>query len=156
MLSLLENITGQSFIEYVSAHSGIADTFSLTKNGWSTAEKSHEQSVILKALVPYHIKTVYTNRWFCHCVPDGYKIEVYLFHFTPESKKILLSYYDSIFYNGSVWSKPEDLCFFKNQKLISGSVTHENICFSYIETMKLPGTWESIPTNTSEQISIPE
>lgn len=156
MLSLLENITGQSFIEYVSALSGIADTFSLTKNGWSTAEKSHEHSAVLNALTPYHIKTVYINRWFCHCVPDGYKMEVYLFHFTPESKKVLLSNYDSIFYNNSVWSKPEDLCFFKNQKLISGSVTHEKICFLYSETMKLPGMWETIPTNTSEQICIPE
>lgn len=87
MLSLLDNITGQSFIEYVSAHCGIADTFSLTKNEWSTAEKSLEHSAVLKALAPHYIKTVYTNRWFCHCVPDGYKMEVYLFHFTPESKK---------------------------------------------------------------------
>jgi hypothetical protein len=83
-------------------------------------------------------------------------MKVYLFHFTPESKKVLLSNYDSIFYNDSVWSKPEDLCFFKNQKLIAGSVTHEKICFSYSETMKLPGIWEAIPTNTSEQICIPE
>jgi hypothetical protein len=62
MLSLLKNITRQSFIEYVSAHSGIADTFPLTKNGWSTAEKNHEHSAVLNALAPYHIKTVYTNR----------------------------------------------------------------------------------------------
>ena len=118
MLSLLENITGQLFSEYISAHISIADSFSLTKNGWSNAENSPQHSAVLNALAPYHIKTIYVNRWFCHCVPDQYKMEVYLFHFTPESKEILLSHYDSIFYNGTVWSKPEDLCFFKNKKLI--------------------------------------
>lgn len=156
MLSLLENITGQLFSEYISAHISIADSFSLTKNGWSNAENSPQHSAVLNALAPYHIKTIYVNRWFCHCVPDQYKMEVYLFHFTPESKEILLSHYDSIFYNGTVWSKPEDLCFFKNKKLISGSVTHEQICFEYSEDVKFPGNWEVTPTNLDEQICIPE
>lgn len=156
MLSLLENITGQSFDQYLSVHSGLADVFSLTKNGWANAGDSPQHASVLNALAPYYIKTIHVNRWFCHCVPNNYDVEVYLFRFTPESKRILLAYYDSIFYVDSVWSKPEDLCFFNKNKLISGSVTHEKICFEYSENIKLPGLWETIQANVDEQICIPE
>ena len=87
------------------------------------------------------IQTIYTERWFGQCVPKDQKMEIYIFRFTNESKRILLFNYDSIFYNGVVWNKPEDLCFFKESKLISGSLTHENICYVYDEKMHLLGVW---------------
>ena len=156
MLSLLENLTGQEFVDYVSAHNGIATSFSLSKSRWPTAANSRESARILNELSPYLIQTVYAERWFGQCVPKDQKMEIYIFRFTNESKRILLFNYDSIFYNGVVWNKPEDLCFFKGSKLISGSLTHENICYVYDEKMHLPGVWEKLSSNQAEQICIPE
>lgn len=155
MLSLLENLRGQAFSEYVSTCFQVSDIFSLTKNGWSTANQSNEAALILKLLAPYHLRTLHTNRWFCYRVPAEHDIEIYTFRSTQEAKKILLSNYDSIFYDDHVWKKPEDLCFFKEQKLFSGSVAHERICFVYDDTIQLPGRWEAVPSNLVEQIQIP-
>ena len=102
------------------------------------------------------IQTIYTERWFGQCVPKDQKMEIYIFRFTNESKRILLFNYDSIFYNGVVRNKPEDLCFFKESKLISGSLTHENICYVYDEKMHLLGVWEKLSPNQAEPICIPE
>jgi hypothetical protein len=55
----------------------------------------------------------------------------------------IIANYNSIFYNGAVWHTPEDLCFFKGSTLISGSVSHENICFVYNENLQLPGLREN-------------
>ena len=65
MLSLLENLQGKDCAAYISAHQQIADTFSLTKNGWSTAGETNDSTRILNELSPYHIRTIHTNRWFC-------------------------------------------------------------------------------------------
>ncbi len=45
MLSLLNNICGQPFAEYISACFHRADMFSLTKNGWKGAAESKEHSL---------------------------------------------------------------------------------------------------------------
>ena len=162
MLSLVKNLCGEHFDEYVSACFNIADTFSLTKNGWSTAQESLESERVLKILAPYHICTINTVRWFCQSVPPGHEKEVYLFRATEASKKILLSMYRSIFYDDSVWMTPEDLCFFKNRKLVSGSLTHERICFVYdyeslfTKRITLKNAWDVIPLNQNEQIDLPE
>ena len=156
MLSLLENIQGKDYAEYISAHLPIADAFSLTKNGWPAADKMRDSTRILNELSPYHLRTIHTNRWFCYCVPPGYSIEVYLFQFTSKSKDILIANYNSLFYKDVTWYKPEDLCFFKGSILISGSVSHENICFVYNENLQLPGLLENKPSALEEQIIIPE
>lgn len=107
-----------------------------------------ESDQILQLLAPYHIRTLHTNCWFCHRVPDGYDIEVYLFNAVRQARDIILEKYSSLFYDNPVWDKPEDLCFFQNGILISGSVSHENICFAYeqensfLEDIKLYGMWK--------------
>lgn len=160
MLSLSNNITGKSFVGYVSACFCYADVFSLTQNGWKNTQKKDEPDQILQLLAPYHIRTLHTNCWFCHRVPNGYDIEVYLFNAVRQTRDIILEKYSSLFYNNSVWDKPEDLCFFQNGILISGSVSHENICFAYeqensfLKDIKLYGIWENIPAIAEEQIRI--
>ena len=155
MLSLSENLTGQDFIEYISTCFHIADIFSLTRNSWFTAEKNIEEQRFLQLLAPYHIRTLHTNHWFCYRVPSNYEIEVYLFHATLEAKEILLSNYDSLFLTFP-WKIPEDLCFFKNHKLFAGSVSHENICYVFDETLSLPGVWETTASISTEQIHLPD
>mgnify|MGYP000900144802 CR=1 FL=1 len=162
MLSLEKNLCGKHFDEYIEVCASLADTFSLTKNGWEFECEEAERQRILALLAPFYIRTMQTEHWFCQRVPVGYEKEVYLFNMTEESKQILLSEYRSVFYESSVWSKPEDLCFFKKNKLFSGSLTHEKICYVYdyetifSEKVTLPNAWEMLPSNLAEQIILPE
>lgn len=160
MYSLLSNISGQPFEKFISFCFEHTDTFSLTKNSWLGAGKSHESNRVMQLLSPYQINTVHTNHWFCYRVPEGYDIEVYLFTATAESKRIILEQYDSLFYQDKVWDKPEDLCFFQDGRLMAGSVSHERICFLYPQTnewmalTEICGTWEEVLSEAEEQIQL--
>lgn len=153
MLSLLDNITASGFADFVIAHQSIADSFSLTKNMWGDFADSKEHIDVYNALNPYLIKKISTNRWFGQQVSYENKLEIYIFEFTQETQKILLSNYDSIFYTDSVWKKPEDLCFYRDNRLITGSVTHEKICYLYCDLTNIPGDWSYLPDNILEQMS---
>ena len=160
MISLVKNLCGSCFEEYISVCFDLADVFSLTENGWEAGKNSEESARILKLLEPYFIRTIKAQHWFCQRVPVGHEKDVYLFNITEGSKKILLQEYDGIFYDKEVWMKPEDICFFKNGKLIAGSLSHERICYVYdyetvfSERITLQSAWEVIPHNQSEQIEL--
>jgi hypothetical protein len=162
MFSLLDNIQGEDFVKFISTCFCHADTFSLSKNRWPTKNQSGESARILQRLRPYHTRTLHTDTWFSMRVLNWDLLEVYLFEATPDSKNILLDEYDSIFYADTYWEKPEDLCFFKNGRLLAGSVTHEQICYVYeqkdvrdfMEQIKLCGRWEQCPTDLAGQIQI--
>lgn len=159
MLSLSSNIVGSAFEGYVSACFQKADTFSLTKNRWRWDE-SEEHARVLQRLSPYYIRTLHTNHWFAFYLPEGYELEVYLFRADPEAKRIILEEYNSLFIGGNIWKKPEDLCFFKEGRLFSGSVSHEYICYVYEqghdwdEQIKHHGIWEQVPDELNERIQI--
>lgn len=160
MLSLKQNVLGVQFAQLIAICFHFADTFSLTKNGWLKADEFEESICLLEHLKQYHFQTLHTNHWFSYYVPDGHDIEVYLFKATPESKNIFLAEYNRMFYDGVLWRKPEDFCFFQKGKLILGSVSHENICYVYEqedalgEQIKCYGEWEQIPDALEEQIQI--
>ncbi len=87
-------------------------------------------------------------------------LEVYLFRAAPESKRIILEEYNSLFTGGDIWKEPEDLCFLKKGRLFSGSVSHEYICYVYEqghdwgEQIKHHGIWEQVPDELNERIQI--
>ena len=161
MLSLINNLCVEHFAELIDVCFPLADTFSLTKNGWGFDCERSERERVLSLFAPYHIRTLRTLHWFCQCVPPGYEKEVYLFRATEESKQILLSEYKSIFYEENVWTKPEDLCFFKDSRLILGSLAHERICYAYdyeeqfIQKITFQDAWENCRDVFEEQIRIP-
>ena len=157
MRTLSENLRGQDFADYITAHLPIADTLSLTRNRWPGGNGSPIHTRVLEDLSAFYIRTVHTTHWFSFYVPPEQKLKVCLFRFNEASMDILLSHYDSIFYSdGHYWKRPEDLCFFKDSVLVSGSVTHERICFFYNESLPLPGVWETEPSALAEQISLNE
>ena len=155
LLSEKDNMIGQDFEQYISAHDHIATAFSLSKSRWPNTETDSKSLHILNALDPFRLKTVQTNHWFHMYVPDENKLEIYIYVFNQETKAILLSNYHSIFYTGAVWDTPEDICFFKGRHLISGSVTHECICSVYEDELILPGQWKVLLDDTAEKIVIP-
>lgn len=86
-MSLTANLSGKEYEQLISICFKFADLFSLTKNGWITPKEEKESTDLMQRLLPYHIETRYTNRWFCYRVPDEQKIETYLFRATLESQK---------------------------------------------------------------------
>lgn len=156
MLSLIKNVCGENFVKQISTCFEFADTFSLTRNNWLKPDEQENSLHLLQRLEPYHIETRHTNHWFCYYVPKEANIELYLFHATADAKIVLLSAYSQMFNDGVLWTVPEDLCFFKNGRLIFGSVSHENICFVYDEELGAQlrncGEWESVAAEESEQI----
>jgi len=158
MLALNKNVSGKEFEQLICSCFRASDSFSLTKNSWLTSKDEKESINLLHQLLPYHIETRHTNRWFCYRVPVDQEIEIYLFRATLESQKIFLTAYNCIFNDGVLWRVPEDVCFFKNGKLILGSVSHENICYVYDDGLKKKlqgcGEWTNIPTEKVEQICL--
>ena len=75
MLSLLNNICGQPFEEFISACFHRADMFSLTKNRWEGAAESKEHLYLLQRLGQYYIQTINTNHWFCYWVPEVFPMK---------------------------------------------------------------------------------
>ena len=144
---------------YVSACFQKTDTFSLTKNRWGCAD-SGEHIRVLQRLSPYHIRTLQTNHWFSCYIPEGHELEVYFFRVVPEFKRIILEEYNSLFIEDNIWKKSEDLCFFKEGRLFSGSVSHELICYVYgqghdwDELITHHGIWEQVPDELNERIQI--
>lgn len=158
MLSLQDNICKHDFERFISICFETFDFFSLTENGWEITDKEAEARRIKKILEPFHIRSISTSSWFAYSVPQNRRIEVCLYKTTQQAKDIFLKEYHSMFYEGSVWKKPEDICFFKGEKLIVGSSTHEKICYVYENDIEFLqkiidcGNWKSMPDNKQEQI----
>lgn len=130
--------------------SGRADESIFDNIAWPLCKESLEHKAVLEALAPYLRKTEKTRVWIYGVwtednAAENDFTEVYFYNLTPESKKILLTYYDSLFHKKSEphgWKKPEDICFYKENSILLGSVSHERECFLYAEQIKLPGKWE--------------
>ncbi len=150
------NLSGQDFIDFVTAHEEEANVFSLTQNVWIKTWRNLEYHNVLKRLKPFHIKTVKTNYWFARYLFNGKKHKIYIYRFNTESKKILLDFYRDLFFIEDTWSVPEDLCFFNGDELITGTVSHEGICCTFLDDLQVPGMWETCSSSQYERIKIHE
>lgn len=154
MLSLEKELEFNSFQKLILECFKRADIFSLTQN-----DSLHQK--VLGELAPFLIKEIKVQHWFCYYVPQGYEKNVFLFRAALETRKIILSNYHSLFFKDSEkWELPEDLCFFKNNRLLLGTVTHEDICYAYPDTrefadfLKQIGNWRELPDNYEEMITL--
>ena len=158
MFSLNKNISGQDFIDLISVCFDHANIFSLSQNRWFDVV-SERSAQLLQQLCPYYIKDLDTNRWFCHYVPKEFAYKVYLFRTVPEAKSIILSAYSKLFFDGTAWEEPENICFFRDNRLVLGSVSHEKICYLYDSELwrllKKKDFWECVPDEANERIILP-
>lgn len=155
MYSLNRNISGPHFVDLISACFDYADVFSLSQNRWFDIET--ERSInLLKQLNPFQINVLEVNHWFCYYVPKENAVKVHLFRATPEAKNIILSVYGKLFFDGAAWEEPENICFFRNGRLVLGSVSHEKMCHLYDSelwlALKNHEFWECVPDEANEQI----
>ena len=142
----------------ISACFDYADVFSLSQNCWFGVE-TERSTHLFKQLNPFQIKVLDANHWFCHYVPMETAIKVHLFRATSDAKNIILSSYSKLFFDGAAWEEPENICFFRNCRLVLGSVSHEKMCYLYDpklwQALKSHEFWECVPDEANEQIVLP-
>ena len=122
----------KGFLDMCFEHS---DSFSLQVARWAASTDDNVQ----EELEPYRIKTMQTLKWFGYDytnAPEGDQrpMEVSLYRATAEAKAVLLKCFDDIFLNEKKGDRlvqstqtVEDLCFFKDEALWVGTVSHENM-----------------------------
>ena len=139
-------IAGEDFRRLMDLCFSQADVFSLTK-----VHGPYRTDVRLeRALQKFQIKHLSVDHWFCYA-PSGCLHEVILYHASRKAKETLLRYADNLFLktgddqNGC---SLEDLCFFRDQELFFGTLSHEFMCYAHVLSpefgaqLKTLGAWE--------------
>ena len=142
-----------------------SDTFSLSTAGWA-----RQDSTLERELTPHLLHRLKTTHWFCECTTSANPQHIWIFPLNEQTKNILRTHYRGLFHEdwskeGQRWiSSLEDLCFFRNGKLLLGTLSHEYMCGAYPEDDEalaqrfrdaLPG-WEEPGRFADEQITLPE
>lgn len=168
MLRLIKNIENDNFSRLLDLCFKYSSYFSFTKNGYESIANGITHINFIRDMSPFYIKTIQTQHWHCFYVPQENTLEVYLYKANEQAKAIIQNYFDNIFLryrnsNGTledVKDTPEDLCFFLDNKLLIGTVSHEDICYVYpptkqvSEEFKKIGKWQEIEYLQEEHISI--
>jgi hypothetical protein len=139
--------------------------FSLQLARWTeTTDNQLEQ-----ALEPYKVKHLKINHWYRYGAPfenfefDVPLMNIFLYRASEEAKQVLLSYTNTLFLGlekEESLMTLEDICFFHEDELFFGTVSHEGICsvkglseqFT-TEFLKL-GDWEETNTDPLEILSL--
>jgi len=151
------NISEKNFfklLDYCFENCQLLTLSNIWPSGWKNDDMVNN---FIDSIQKYNIRNFRTNNWFCmhnnteealqHYaeVPedgDGF-FDVYLYETHPGLKEILKKTTDNLFFNTYDKTKSrystaphslEDLCFFKDNLLFLGTLSHEQICLIYPET----------------------
>lgn len=127
-------IRDSAFIDLINLCFSRATEFSMTRGRWAAStDRSLEND-----LQPFLQKTIRTCNWFCYEVRPNSPLEVSVFEANETTRAIVLKYFGELFlsqYVNGKWKSSkqtlEDLCFFSNDRLFMGTVTHEVLCVIY-------------------------
>ena len=92
---------------------------------------------LLDKLKNFYIKTIFAKHWFCYYTNEKAPLEIYVFKADEEAKDIILNDSNNLFLrdnntlNENLRKGPEDICFFIENRLFLGTVSHEEICFAF-------------------------
>ena len=147
-ISSNRNIEGRKFVKLMKYLFKKTDYFSLHRMKCSSVL----QTKILERLEPYLLKKIDTTHWFHYYVPTCNLLNIQIYEANKKTKKIILNFYKNLFAHnkdGNIVNVPEDLCFFKNEKLVLGTVSHDRIASVFetvdisMEYIKTLGEWEN-------------
>ena len=158
-----ETIQGERFCHFLDMCFEEATSFSLQKGLWP----NHKNESLEKELESYEIRNIRTLKWFgwdLTTAPeeDAWVMCQKMYRATENTKAILKKHFDEVFL-GHANNKMEvtkytleDLCFFKENKLFVGSVSHEFILYvfppseEFERKMNKLGIWENASENIKE------
>ena len=122
---LSHNITNDNYKIFLNLCFRYCTQFTLTFHDYNITSNYP----IKKELEPFYVKTIQTYHWYCYRTYE-YPLSILVYRVNEEAKNILLKYYDNIY------CKPnfniEDICFFKNNHIFFGSVSHEEIAHLFL------------------------
>jgi len=139
-------INGKLFISFLEMCVSRSDSFSLniTPGYWGKYTR------LSRALKPYHIATIDTQKWFGYNynnIPHE-ELRIYMhqniYKSTPEVIAIIRKSIKEIFFNRELnpfanipTQDVDDICFFKDGKMIMGSISHERMLYMDSEVFPL-------------------
>ncbi len=119
------NITGENFKNFIKLSMEINDIFSVSVPYYTNEDdpgvENADSGVVLDDL---EYMSFETYSWYCFKVYEN-PLKILLFRTSVKMVNFVLKYFDSLFPDRAM--RLEDICFFKENKLTFGSVTHENI-----------------------------
>lgn len=138
-------IEGKDFQKLMDLCFDMADVFSFGLAGWTYAKDKRLENTLQK----FQVDTIQTNRWFCY-MGTSPGLSINLYRAAEEAKNAILQYINHLFLwdNEKNFCSLEDLCFFRENELFLGTVTHERICYAHIlseefgNCLKGLGTWK--------------
>lgn len=120
----IEGVKFRNFIAYCLEHSTL---FSLTFHNMINGR--NQQSI--QGLNKFLCKSFKTDIWYCYKVLDK-PIDVALYHSNPNLLGYIMKHFDRLF--PSRLQGIEDICFFNDESLLLGSVSHEEIAQLFLPT----------------------
>lgn len=132
MFKLLYPITINEYHRLLDLCFEYSESFSLTRNHILSDEDNGEEDSLVKALIKFEITSFHTRSWHGYYQPDKQfpPFKIYIYKANGHTKETLKKYYDNLF----MWNSKEDfdflhdLCFFKNNTLLLGTISHEDMC----------------------------
>jgi len=111
------------------------DTFSLTDIRGKSSVYDSMKNELQNALRPYLIRDFHTGKWFAYQKVKP-PLHICLYRTAPEAIDILCRYYRHLFGSGFMIPEQnmEDLCFFSENVLILGTLSHHQLCCVYPPT----------------------
>ena len=104
-------------------------------------DKTMQGAALKKALAPHRLRSFRTARWFCHLSTEPF-LEVSVYAVNEETRRIVKQHVHDLYFNLSRnrgLHTREDICFFKEDRLFFGTVSHEGICMAQPVTQEFLG-----------------
>ncbi|MHC1722049.1 MAG: hypothetical protein AB9836_02455 [Aminipila sp.] len=101
----------------------------------------------IKEMQQWQVTDFKTNHWHCFYVTLEKPLNIFVFKSNKNTQQIILKYFHDIFLDGL---HSGDICFFYNNEIVLGTVSHERICNLYPTTQKMLeeflewGNWQEI------------
>ena len=136
-----------------------ADAFTLCTAIWTQATND----ALRTALERYEIRSFHTARWFCHFSTEPF-LQVHVYPANEETRRIIKQQVTDLYFDLSRNKNLhtlEDLCFFKENQLFFGTVSHESICMAqppaqeFAELLENFGMWQN-KTDRLAQLDLSE
>lgn len=126
-----ENIRGERFKNVIDICFKYSTFFSLTTN-FDAIENSFSKKLV-NDLNYFLLKNFKTDHWHCYYILDKSKpLNISIYKSNEKTKQILIDSCNNIYLEidkgGFI---AEDICFFSNNELLLGTVSHANICHIY-------------------------
>ena len=149
-------VSNEDFADFLDLCLAHSDIFTLTDPLYR--QQPMVQTDLFNALMPYCMGAVRTPKWFGYdysCPEEEYgekysEIMVYTYRSAPCVRDIILRFVPDIFFEHNYFAcrqNLEDLCFFKNGRIVVGSVSSEFVLRvysddrSFINQLNLFGEW---------------